>query len=143
MKIRQEMTVPWLLSKPILMRKSPRLCYAINLTFLKGLHRHSTILLGYKLFENDESKEFYPNVSSLNQERSSNTEPPPTRIFSATVNQFSIFDAYMEDVQQKEKAAKEKTKVRGLSSTQLYSLFTNTLYCFVLGRRCWWKRAQG
>ncbi|KAJ3302341.1 cytoplasmic dynein with WD40 domain [Kappamyces sp. JEL0829] len=43
-------------------------------------------------------------------ERSTNTEPPPQRPFSYTVNQWTIYDDYMEDLQIKEKAAKEKAK---------------------------------
>jgi len=42
--------------------------------------------------------------------RSTNTEPPPHKTFSAAVNQWSIFDAYTEDALAKEKAAKDKTK---------------------------------
>ncbi|KAI9145508.1 WD40-repeat-containing domain protein [Paraphysoderma sedebokerense] len=42
--------------------------------------------------------------------RSTNTEPPPHRTFSAAVNQWSIYDAYLEDKLAKEKAAKDKTK---------------------------------
>ncbi|KAJ3142339.1 cytoplasmic dynein with WD40 domain [Geranomyces variabilis] len=38
------------------------------------------------------------------RERWTNTEPPPQRTFSDTVNQWSIFDAYIEDQLQKEKA---------------------------------------
>ncbi|KAJ3287592.1 cytoplasmic dynein with WD40 domain [Borealophlyctis nickersoniae] len=48
-------------------------------------------------------------VNNPYRERSTNTEPPPQKIFSDTVNQWSIFDAYMEDQQQKERA-KEKPK---------------------------------
>ncbi|KAJ3078766.1 cytoplasmic dynein with WD40 domain, partial [Quaeritorhiza haematococci] len=43
------------------------------------------------------------------RDRSTNTEPPPHRTFSFNVNQWSIFDAYMEDTLQKERA-KEKAK---------------------------------
>jgi dynein intermediate chain 1 len=50
-------------------------------------------------------------VQLLTQEKSSNTDPPPQRTCSFTVSQWSIFDAYLEDLQQKEKLAKEKTKV--------------------------------
>lgn len=42
-----------------------------------------------------------------------NTEPPPRKVFTDTVNQFSIFDAYNEDLIQKEKLAKEKAKTKG------------------------------
>ncbi|KAH6586463.1 hypothetical protein BASA50_000418 [Batrachochytrium salamandrivorans] len=49
-------------------------------------------------------------VNNPFRERSTNTESPPQRTFSHTVNQWSIFDAYAEDMQQKEKAAKEKLK---------------------------------
>ncbi|KAI9190755.1 WD40-repeat-containing domain protein [Polychytrium aggregatum] len=45
------------------------------------------------------------------RERATNTEPPPARTFSDTVNQWSIYDAYMDDLQQKEKALKDKSKV--------------------------------
>ncbi|KAI8806509.1 WD40-repeat-containing domain protein [Cladochytrium replicatum] len=44
------------------------------------------------------------------RDRSTNTEPPPARTFSETVNQWSIYDAYVEDLLHKEKAAKEKSK---------------------------------
>ncbi|KAJ3054495.1 cytoplasmic dynein with WD40 domain [Rhizophlyctis rosea] len=49
-------------------------------------------------------------VNNPYRERWTNTEPPPQRILSDTVNQWAIFDAYMEDQQQKEKAVKEKAK---------------------------------
>ena len=49
-------------------------------------------------------------VNNPFRERSSNTEPPPQRTYSYTVNQWSIFDSYNEDILQKEKAAKEKAK---------------------------------
>ncbi|KAI8622491.1 WD40-repeat-containing domain protein [Chytriomyces sp. MP71] len=49
-------------------------------------------------------------INNPYRERSTNTEPPPARVFSYTVNQWSIFDAYMEDLQAKEKSAKEKSK---------------------------------
>ncbi|KAJ3064774.1 cytoplasmic dynein with WD40 domain, partial [Podochytrium sp. JEL0797] len=49
-------------------------------------------------------------INNPYRERSTNTEPPPARIFSYTVNQWSIFDAYMEDLQAKEKATKDKAK---------------------------------
>ncbi|KAI8835650.1 WD40-repeat-containing domain protein [Chytriomyces cf. hyalinus JEL632] len=49
-------------------------------------------------------------INNPYRERATNTEPPPARVFSATVNQWSIFDAYMEDLQAKEKSAKEKAK---------------------------------
>ncbi|KAJ3334350.1 cytoplasmic dynein with WD40 domain [Blyttiomyces sp. JEL0837] len=49
-------------------------------------------------------------INNPYRERGTNTEPPPHRTFSYTVNQWSIFDAYMEDLQQKEKAAKDKSK---------------------------------
>jgi dynein intermediate chain 1 len=42
-----------------------------------------------------------------------NTEPPPRRVFSDVVNQFSIYDAYTEDLLQKEKLAKDKIKSKG------------------------------
>ncbi|KAI8853975.1 WD40-repeat-containing domain protein [Chytridium lagenaria] len=47
------------------------------------------------------------------RERSTNTEPPPQKVFSYTVNQWSIFDAYLEDFQLKEKLAKDKAKGSG------------------------------
>ncbi|TPX72189.1 hypothetical protein SpCBS45565_g00420 [Spizellomyces sp. 'palustris'] len=43
-------------------------------------------------------------INNPYRERSTNTEPPPQRTFSDTVNQWSIYDAYLEDLQQKEKA---------------------------------------
>lgn len=49
-------------------------------------------------------------INNPYRERSTNTEPPPARVFSDTVNQWSIFDAYMEDLQAKEKSIKEKAK---------------------------------
>ncbi|KAI8893857.1 WD40-repeat-containing domain protein [Globomyces pollinis-pini] len=52
-------------------------------------------------------------VNNPSRERYTNTEPPPQRAFSDTVNQWSIFDAYMEDIQMKEKSAKEKAKASG------------------------------
>lgn len=50
-----------------------------------------------------------PSTSNL-QERSTNTEPPPHKTYSGSVTQWSIFDAYLEDQQLKEKSAKEKSK---------------------------------
>lgn len=50
-------------------------------------------------------------VNNPNRERSTNTEPPPQRSFSDTVNQWSIYDMYVEDALQKEKISKEKSKV--------------------------------
>ncbi|KAJ3325316.1 cytoplasmic dynein with WD40 domain [Boothiomyces sp. JEL0866] len=52
-------------------------------------------------------------VNNPFRERSTNTEPPPQRPFSATVNQWSIYDDYMEDLMLKERAAKEKAKGAG------------------------------
>ncbi|KAI9105693.1 WD40-repeat-containing domain protein [Phlyctochytrium arcticum] len=49
-------------------------------------------------------------INNPYRERSTNTEPPPQRTFSDTVNQWSIYDAYLEDQMQKEKA---KTKAPG------------------------------
>ncbi|KAJ3136190.1 cytoplasmic dynein with WD40 domain [Physocladia obscura] len=49
-------------------------------------------------------------INNPYRERSTNTEPPPSRVFTDTVNQWSIYDAYMEDVLAKEKNAKEKSK---------------------------------
>eukprot|EP00842_Homolaphlyctis_polyrhiza_P006701 jgi/Hompol1/7031/HPOL_002404-RA len=49
-------------------------------------------------------------VNNPYRERSTNTEPPPQRTYSMMVNQWSIFDSYAEDIQLKEKAAKEKSK---------------------------------
>ncbi|XP_062254077.1 dynein, axonemal, intermediate chain 1, paralog 2 [Platichthys flesus] len=43
------------------------------------------------------------------RERSSQTEPPPRRNFSATANQWEIYDAHMEELQKQEKN-KEKQK---------------------------------
>ncbi|KAI8819980.1 WD40-repeat-containing domain protein [Fimicolochytrium jonesii] len=43
-------------------------------------------------------------INNPYRDRSTNTEPPPQRTFSDTVTQWSIFDAYMEDQQQKERA---------------------------------------
>ena len=40
----------------------------------------------------------------------SNTDPPPRKEFSSTVNQWAIFDAYQEDALNKEKMAKAKVK---------------------------------
>lgn len=42
--------------------------------------------------------------------RSTNTEPPPQRTFSHGVNQWTIYDAYCDDLILKEKSAKEKSK---------------------------------
>lgn len=52
-------------------------------------------------------------VNNPYRERSTNTEPPPQRPFSHTVNQWSIYDDYLEDAHLKEKAAKEKAKGAG------------------------------
>ncbi|KAJ1553941.1 cytoplasmic dynein with WD40 domain, partial [Nowakowskiella sp. JEL0078] len=52
------------------------------------------------------------------RDRFTNTEPPPARTFADTVNQWSIFDSYMEDLQMKEKAAKEKTKAAPASGSK-------------------------
>ncbi|RKO91225.1 hypothetical protein BDK51DRAFT_26257, partial [Blyttiomyces helicus] len=52
------------------------------------------------------------------RERWTNTEPPPARTFSYTVNQWSIYDAYIEDLQQKEKVAKEKAKAPAAAGTK-------------------------
>ncbi|EGF81513.1 hypothetical protein BATDEDRAFT_34804 [Batrachochytrium dendrobatidis JAM81] len=49
-------------------------------------------------------------VNNPFRERSTNTEPPPQRTYSMNVNQWIIFDSYTEDIQQKEKTAKEKSK---------------------------------
>ncbi|KAI8913371.1 WD40-repeat-containing domain protein, partial [Gorgonomyces haynaldii] len=49
-------------------------------------------------------------VNNPHREKTTNTDPPPQRTCSFTVNQWSIYDAYMEDLLQKEKAAKEKSK---------------------------------
>ncbi|KAJ3037519.1 cytoplasmic dynein with WD40 domain [Rhizophlyctis rosea] len=53
-------------------------------------------------------------------ERWTNTEPPPQRIFSDTVSQWAIFDAYMEDQQQKEKALKDKSKAPPAGAAKLH-----------------------
>ncbi len=44
------------------------------------------------------------------QEHFTNTEPPPLRNFSEVVTQWKIFDAYQEDLANKEKLTKEKAK---------------------------------
>ncbi|KAJ3214547.1 cytoplasmic dynein with WD40 domain [Dinochytrium kinnereticum] len=54
------------------------------------------------------------------RERSTNTEPPPQKVFSYTVNQWSIFDAYLEDFQLKEKMAKEKAKGSGPAGAKIH-----------------------
>ncbi|KAJ3358980.1 cytoplasmic dynein with WD40 domain [Allomyces javanicus] len=51
-------------------------------------------------------------VNNPLRSRSTNTEPPPHRTFSSAVNQWSIYDAYMDDAQAKERA-KEKAKNAG------------------------------
>jgi len=43
------------------------------------------------------------------QERGTSTEPPPRTNFSATANQWEIYDAYVEDLERQEKQ-KEKKK---------------------------------
>jgi len=48
--------------------------------------------------------------NNLSRETSTNTEPPPKNTFSDTVTQWSIFDEYVKDLAQKEKANKEKAK---------------------------------
>ncbi|KAG4092486.1 WD40 repeat-like protein [Neocallimastix lanati (nom. inval.)] len=48
--------------------------------------------------------------NNLSRETSTNTEPPPKNTFSDTVTQWSIFDEYVNDLAQKEKANKEKAK---------------------------------
>ncbi|KAJ3105764.1 cytoplasmic dynein with WD40 domain [Phlyctochytrium planicorne] len=53
------------------------------------------------------------SINNPYRERSTNTEPPPQKVFSYTVNQWSIYDAYLEDFQLKEKLAKEKAKGSG------------------------------
>jgi len=45
------------------------------------------------------------------RDRAANTEPPPQKLFSGAVYQWSIFDAYTEDIASKERIAKEKAKV--------------------------------
>ena len=50
------------------------------------------------------------NILMLNQETSTNTEPPPKNTFSDTVTQWAIFDEYVKDLAQKEKANKDKAK---------------------------------
>lgn len=49
-------------------------------------------------------------VNNPSREKSTNTEPPPQRTCSFTVNQWTIYDAYVEDAAQKERAQKEKAK---------------------------------
>ncbi|KAI9017369.1 WD40-repeat-containing domain protein [Gaertneriomyces semiglobifer] len=51
-------------------------------------------------------------INNPSRDRSTNTEPPPQRTFSGTVNQWTIYDAYMEDMQQKERA-KAKGAAKG------------------------------
>lgn len=46
-------------------------------------------------------------------DRFTNTEPPPRRTFTDTVNQWTIYDAYVEDIQQKEKSTKDRSKNAG------------------------------
>ncbi|ORX84558.1 WD40 repeat-like protein [Anaeromyces robustus] len=48
--------------------------------------------------------------NNLSRETSTNTEPPPKNTFSDTVTQWAIFDEYVKDLAQKEKANKEKAK---------------------------------
>jgi len=48
--------------------------------------------------------------NNLSRETSTNTEPPPKNTFSDTVTQWSIFDEYVKDLAQKEKANKDKAK---------------------------------
>ncbi|TPX44808.1 hypothetical protein SeMB42_g03483 [Synchytrium endobioticum] len=51
------------------------------------------------------------------RDRWTNTDPPPRRTFADTVNQFAIYDAYIEDAQQKEKAAaKAKAPAAGVKA---------------------------
>ena len=52
-------------------------------------------------------------INNSHKERSTNTEPPPQKIFSASVTQWEIYDAYVDDEIAKEKAAKEKSKASG------------------------------
>ncbi|EPZ33815.1 hypothetical protein O9G_002527 [Rozella allomycis CSF55] len=47
------------------------------------------------------------------KDRSTNTEPPPQKTFSASVTQWEIYDSYIEDEIAKEKIAKEKAKAVG------------------------------
>ncbi|ORX48191.1 WD40 repeat-like protein [Piromyces finnis] len=47
--------------------------------------------------------------NNLSRETSTNTEPPPKNTFSDTVTQWAIFDEYVKDLAQKEKANKDKT----------------------------------
>ncbi|KAI9222924.1 WD40-repeat-containing domain protein [Blastocladiella britannica] len=51
-------------------------------------------------------------VNNPPRSRSTNTEPPPHRTFSGAVNQFSIYDSYIEDALAKERA-KDKAKNAG------------------------------
>jgi len=48
--------------------------------------------------------------NNLSRETSTNTEPPPKNTFSDTVTQWKIFDEYVKDLAQKEKANKDKAK---------------------------------
>ncbi|KAJ1514622.1 cytoplasmic dynein with WD40 domain [Coelomomyces lativittatus] len=50
------------------------------------------------------------SVNNALRSRSSNTEPPPHKTFSEAVNQWAIYDAYVDDAQAKEKAVREKNK---------------------------------
>lgn len=44
------------------------------------------------------------------RERGTATEPPPRTNFSATANQWEIYDAYVEDLEQQEKAKEKKSR---------------------------------
>ena len=52
------------------------------------------------------------SVNNPSRSRATNTDPPPMRSFSSNVSQWSIYDDYMEDVQVREKAVKEKEKTK-------------------------------
>ncbi|KAL7748484.1 hypothetical protein RI367_006179 [Sorochytrium milnesiophthora] len=56
------------------------------------------------------------SVNNPQRHRFTNTEPPPHRTFTAAVNQWSIYDAYIEDTHAKEKAVKEKSKAAGATA---------------------------
>ncbi|XP_008318626.1 dynein intermediate chain 1, axonemal [Cynoglossus semilaevis] len=46
------------------------------------------------------------------RDRSCQTEPPPRCTFSATANQWEIYDAYVEELQQQEKSQSDDSKLR-------------------------------
>jgi hypothetical protein len=58
---------------------------------------------------------------SIFREHGTNTDPPPHKTFSDTVNQWSVFDAYMEDIQMKEKSKEKKVILLRRPSSLSYS----------------------